>query len=127
MCNSDSQSLTFKFGIHNDAVKLYIIEKATGRRKNKSLSFFFGKSFKLQTNIEHWNKKKERFDEEIFSNSLKGKPTPIPTALEDNKKLKALKKQLEELASSLKNSSIDNFLSCYGAAKKIDACKVPTL
>lgn len=127
MCNSDSQSLTFKFGIHNDAVKLYIIEKATGRRKNKSLSFFFGKSFKLQTNIEHWNKKKERFDEEIFSNSLKGKPTPIPTALEDNKKLKALKKQLEELASSLKNSSIDNFLSCYEAAKKIDACKVPTL
>lgn len=127
MCNSNPQLLTFKFGIHNDAVKLYIIEKETGKRKNKSLSTFWGKTYKLQTNIEYWNKTNERFIEEIPSNLKKGKAIPIITAIEDNKRLTELKKQLEELASTIQCSSIESFLNCWEAAKNIEASKEFTL
>ena len=128
MCNSNSQSLTFKFGIHNDAVKLYSIEKEAGRRKHKSLSFFLGKSFKLETSIkDYWNAKENQFIEEIPSNSKKGKPVPIATAIEDNKRLTELKKQLEELASTIQCSSIESFLNCWEAAKNIEASKEFTL
>ena len=87
-----------------------------------------GKSFKLQTSIEdYWNAKEKRFNEEIPSNSKKGKPVPIETAKQDNKQLEALKKQLEELASAWGSTSIDSFLKSYEAAKKIEAKKVFTL
>lgn len=120
--------LLFKFGIHNKAVKLYIIEKETGKRKNKSLSFFLGKSFKIQTSIEdYWNAKNERFKEEITSNSKKGKPISIDTAKQDNKQLEALKRQLEELASTWESTSIDSFLKSYEASKNVEAKKEFTL
>lgn len=118
--------LNFLFGIHNNAVVLYIIGKGTGR-KPKSLSFFLGKSFKLQTSVEHWNKKEKRFNEEIPPRSSKGKPTPIPTATEENKKLEALKKELEAFASSFNCFSIENFLNCWEAAKNIEESKEFTL
>lgn len=106
------------YGLHNKQVKLYVV--INGKRKNKALSFF-GNNYKVETSVEYWEKANQCFTTHIKHN------IPIPTAKEDNERLKELLRLLEALGNVRDYSSCDDFFAAYKTANSVEAAKVPTL
>lgn len=97
-------NVTIKYGIHNGQIKVYAVVNRV--RKKRGLSYF-GTKYTVTTDINYWNRQKECFllyvDNKI----------PIPTASEDNIKLKELKQLLNDFAENRDFRDTDDFFdSC---------------
>lgn len=112
-------NLSVYYAVHNSKIEVYV-RTGNGSYRTKSLKFFWGKSYKLQTSVEWWDKK-----EQSFVTQFKG--LPVETASEDNKRLEELKMQLENIARQTECNTPDQLFNHFKAATSIEASKSPTL
>ncbi len=114
--------IDFYFGIKGNTIRLFArVNKSEGFAP-KSLKHFWGKSYRLKTDVEFWDD-----NPKIRQFKTKFKGVPVPTAEEDNKRLKQLAEQINAFVCPEQCANIEQWFAFFKVSQNIVASKPITL